>query len=478
MNRQGRTRAGKAEPEDIGEAVEFVRREELETAREEIERLRQENERLLRELETARRGQKRQTAPFSKGEPKTEPRKAGRKSGTAHGKHCRRGIPSAVDERYRAELPGKCECGADIAAGRTKRQYQEDIVRRKVVREFEVETGHCAGCGRYHQGRHRLQISDALDAAQSQVGPEAMALLAHLNKRMGLSLGHAVEVLRIGYGLEMSRAGAYRALARLAGKVKPTYEAMSAQIQRSPEVSIDETGWKVGGRLHWLWVAVNECLTVYRIEAGRGYEQAVKLAGAGYKGCLIHDGWIVYWRFTLALHQSCLWHILRRCRIMIEAASNPEATGLPRQVKGLLEKSLRLRDRRDGGEVSERGVWSAAGRLAAEMDRLLSEPWESEADRRLVKHLRRQEPHLFTFLHCPGVEATNNRGERAIRPAVIARKVWGGSRTAKGAEVQQVLASVLATCRQQAKDAFGRITALLRSPAESVLDLLPESGSP
>ena len=467
----------KREPQSV-ETIELVRREELDQALEEIQRLRQENDRLARELESARRSQKRQAAPFSKGEPKATPKKPGRKSGAAHGPHHRRRVPEMTGERYVAELSGQCECGGAIGWEQTKRQYQEDIVRRTVVREFQVQTGHCGGCGRYHQGRHALQTSDALDAAQVQVGPEAIALLAHLNKRMGLSLGHAVEVLRIGYQLEMSRGGAYRALARLARKAAPTYEALGVAVKQSPVVWIDETGWKVGGRLHWLWVAVGRQVTVYRIEDGRGFEQAAQLVGTGFAGCLIHDGWIVYWQFVQALHQSCLQHLLRRCQIMIETSGNRAAAQLPAQVKGLLEQGLELRDRRTRGEISERGVWSAGGRLAAEMERLLSRPWKNAANRRLEKHLRRQQPYLFTFLHCPGVEATNNRAERAIRPAVIARKVWGGSRTANGAQVQQVLASVLATCRQQAKDAFSRITDLLRSPVAVVLDLRPGPGSP
>ena len=456
-----------------GATVEFVPRAELERALAQVGELRRANDRLALELEQARRAQKRQTAPFSKGEPKADPKRPGRKPGEAYGTHHRRAVPGKVDEVHEAALPGQCACGGAIAVERTKCQYQEDIVRRTVVREFRVQLGRCGGCGRPHQGRHGLQTSDALDAAQAQIGPEALALLAHLSKRMGLSLGHAVEALRAGYGLEMSRGGACRSLARMARKAAPTYGALCAVVRRSPVVWIDETGWKVGGRLRWLWVAVCAQATVYMVQAGRGFEQAARLVGADFSGCLVHDGWSVYWRFARALHQSCIQHLLRRCREMVETGGRAAATGLPGQATRLLQAGLDVRDRRDKGEISEHGSWSAAGRLAARMGRLLDRRWRTAANRRLAKHLRRQEPHLFTFLHCPGVEATNNRGERGVRPAVIARKVWGGSRTANGAQTQQVLASVLQTCRQQGKDAFVRIVEMLRSPVPVLLDLVP-----
>ena len=86
------------------------------------------------------------------------------------------------------------------------------------------------------------------------------------------------------------------------------------------------------------------------------------------------------------------------------------------------------------------------------------------ANRRLARHLEHEQLWLFTFLHCLGLDATNNAAERAIRGMVIARKVWGGSRTWEGARTHQILASVLRTCWQQGKDAFTRGVRLLRAP--------------
>jgi hypothetical protein len=91
----------------------------------------------------------------------------------------------------------------------------------------------------------------------------------------------------------------------------------------------------------------------------------------------------------------------------------------------------------------------------------------------LAKHLCHERPYLFTFLYCPGLDATNNLAERVMRKLVVIRKNWGGNRTANGAQAQSVLTSVLCTARQQDKDAFELLVDLLRSPEPKLLDLLP-----
>ena len=94
------------------------------------------------------------------------------------------------------------------------------------------------------------------------------------------------------------------------------------------------------------------------------------------------------------------------------------------------------------------------------------------------QHSRHEQPHLFTFLHCPGLPATNNFAERAIRLMAMARKTWGGNRTANGARTQQIVASVLRTCWQQGKDAFDQLVKLLRSARPILLEIVPNGPSP
>lgn len=117
---------------------------------------------LLRsQLEERRRAGKRQAGPFSKGPPKADPKPPGRKPGDAYGQHKRREIPNQIDETYDVPLPPKCpHCGGThLADEAVHSQYQVEISRTIIHREFLIHCGHCTDCGTRVQGRHELQTS-------------------------------------------------------------------------------------------------------------------------------------------------------------------------------------------------------------------------------------------------------------------------------------------------------------------------------
>ena len=457
-------------------------KEELERRVESLERqlarALAENERLRKQLEEALRANQRSAAPFSKGEPKTNPKPPGRQPGAAYGQRATRPVPSRVDEQIPVPLPPLCpHCHGPVAVKNTQSQYQEDILRMTIIRRFDVAVGTCACCGRQVQGRHPLQTSDSLRVGEVQVGPEALSMAAVLNKELGLSHARTARVLELGYGLKWSRSGVCRALERLGNLAAPTYRQLQESLRQSPVVWLDDTGWRVAARPQNLRVLLSEQVTVYAIEAHRGYAEAAAILGEDYAGFLVHDGARCFYGFEQAFHQSCLEHLIRRCREMIQMAS-PAAAQFPWAVKTLLQQSLRLRDRYQQGEVSPQGLAVATGRLEAHLDRLLSRHFRCPDNQRLAKHLRHEQPHLFTFLRCPGLHATNNFAERAIRLMAMARKTWGGNRTANGARTQQILASVLRTCWQQGKSACDQLVKLLHSAHPILLEIVPAGPSP
>jgi transposase len=476
----GRTRRERDQARKESERLQ----KESERLQEEKQRLEDELKRLRKELETAQRAAKRQAAPFSRGQPKGNPQPPGRKSGTAHGRHYQRPIPDHVDEEIQVAAPEKCpDCGGPLRVERVESQYQEEIVRRTWIRRFQIPICRCQRCDQRVQGRHLLQTSDALGAAAVQVGPEAVTLGVLMNKSLGLPHADAAAILKHGFGLTMSRGGICRAIQRVACKAEATWHALRDAARRSELAHMDETGWKVEAQLRWLWAVVTDQITFCEILPGRGFTEAAAILGAEYAGWLIPDGLALYYKFLKAAHQSCVAHLIRRCRDMAAVAS-PAAARFPLAVKQLLEQGLALRDRYLRQEISLHGLWTATGRLEAKLDRLLARSYHERANRRLANHLLHERPYLFTFLYCPGlVDATNNVAERVIRLLVVIRKNWGGNRTENGARAQAVLTSVLCTARQQDQDVFALLTDLLRSRQPKLLDILPkvavgnESGS-
>lgn len=283
----------------------------------------------------------------------------------------------------------------------------------------------------------------------------------------------------MAFGLSVSRGGWCRALGRLARAAEPTYQGLIEVVRQAPVVAPDETGWRVGGLLNWLWVFVTAEVTVYAIQPGRGFEQAAAILTAEFSGALERDGWAPYRRFTQAEHQSCLAHLLRRSRHLLERAERGQAR-FPHAVQRILTAALDLRGRFAGGEVSLHGLAVARGRLEARLDRTLAGRITHPPNRRFAQHLLRERDSLFTFLARDDVEATNWRAEQAIRPAVVTRKVWGGNRTWAGARTQQILATVLRTCQQQGRDALAVFGQMLRQakPRSLVPAILKSARSP
>lgn len=465
-------------------------KQEIRRLEAEVKRLETENRRLQREkeeleekaaqlqeaLEKARRSGKRQAAPFSKGAPSKKPRRPGRRAGADYGRRAHRPPPERVDRTVDAPLPDCCpDCGEAIEEIKVVPQYHTDLPPvRPEVTQFNVYVGRCKGCKRRIQGRHQEQTSDALGAAASQVGPKTLALAADLNKGLGLPFGKVQGLFADFFGISITRGGICQAVHRVARAAEPTYEALRIWVRQAPVVSPDETGWKVGGTLRWLWVFVTQEVTVYAILPGRGFPEAASVLDEDFEGKLARDGWAPYRKFKSAIHQTCLGHLLGRCEEILETAVRGAAR-VPLAVKSILQHGLGLRDRRDAGEISPHGLDVATGMLRARMDRLLEWNPTVEDNRKLLQHLRNENDALFTFLEHPDVPATNWWAEQAIRPAVVTRKVCGGNRTWAGAHTQEVLASVLRTCRQQQRDPYPILIELLRSPDPTVAQILEPS---
>ncbi len=94
----------------------------------------------------------------------------------------------------------------------------------------------------------------------------------------------------------------------------------------------------------------------------RGFAEAAAVLGPDFAGVLVRDGWVAYRGFKKAPHQTCLAHLLRRCKDLQAAHPDSPWAGA---VQAVLRDGLALRTRSNAGEISEHGLASARGRLAA-----------------------------------------------------------------------------------------------------------------
>jgi len=438
-------------------------------------------------IQQATRAGKRQAAPFSKGPPKADPKKPGRKPGGGYGPNRSfRAAPPRVDEAHEAPLPACCpDCGGRIEPTGTACQYQVEIPRKPLYRRFDVSVGECRGCGRRVQGRHPLQTSDALGCCASQLGPDAQAAAVYLNKHAGLSHGKVARAFGGLFGIGLTAGGVSQTILRAGRRCEPDYRCILDRVRSAPWAVPDETGWRVGGWPGWLHAAVTADATAFGIFTGqgaRGFAASAQLLGEDYSGYLVRDGWKPYQSFRSATHQACVAHLLRRCKELLGTATRG-AVVFPRKVKALLHEGLEVRDARDAGRVSPGQAAAAAEGLQQRLGDLCRPVKANPANERFAAHLHRCHRDAFTYLRVPAglrLDATNHKAEQALRPAVVNRKVWGGSRTAAGARAQSVLMSVLRTAYQRGRDAVDYLSHTLRGTPDRtpLLPALPALPAP
>jgi hypothetical protein len=413
------------------------------------EQLRERNRRveeLEEENEELRKAVKRQAAPFrrrdSDKKPKSKHKKPGRKNGH-EGSNRPRPEDDEVDEEHEVPLL-ECPCcgGDELSELHPLIQYVEDIEVRRVVHKILTYSATCEDCGRV-RSRHPLQVSEATGAAGVGVGPNALAFALDLNKRLGLSLRKTSEVLKRHLGLSLSPGGLVQANHRLAEKLEGEYDALIEQLRDSAAVYADETSWWVGESGWWLWTFTNdEDTTVYSVQPKRSADVVDEFL-EGFDGVLISDCLNVYDNHPHD-QQKCYAHHLRAVSAALKL--RPDSAYL-RRVQLFLRTAMGVEP--DEPEPVDDELLE---RLEGWASKLLAGKRRDDVEEKIRNRLDKQRDCLFTFLTHPEVDATNNAAERAIRPAVIARKISCGNRTTRGKRTWEVSASLAASLDKRDED--------------------------
>lgn len=367
-------------------------------------------------------------------------------------------VPLPRDVQGQASCP---TCRAQLSNLKRHERMVEDLIpAQRVVTCYHTFSGYCPGCRKVIESRAPQQppAPAGVDLPQGQLGLGVLATAALLRVQYRLPFRQITQLLGDLPGLALSSGAVARQVQRMGRWLAGEYQRLKVLIRASAVVHMDETGWRVNGRNGWLWTMLSEHHTVYHAHPSRGQKVAEELLGDHFDGTLVSDFYAGYAHACVG-QQKCLAHLLRNLSETAAAQRAFAGGGFFRRCRRLIQELLLLKRQKPATPAA---VYEAKGRrLEARLDKLAQGPWQEPHARRLAARLKRHTGELTRFLWQDQVPPTNNAAERALRPAVVARKISGGSRSQRGADATAILLSVLRTATQQHRPLLETLTALL-----------------
>ena len=295
-----------------------------------------------------------------------------------------------------------------------------------------------------------------------------MAAAHVLHYGLGIPVRKVPAVLAVLTGVHLTQGALTQdALRRAADTVGAAYEQLRATVPAAPVVHTDDAGWRVGGEPAFLMAFETEAATGYQVRPRHWHVEVQEVIPADYIGVIVTDRGRSYdaQTFDDVRQQKCLAHIQRSLSNVL-ATKTGRGREFGERLKGLLQGALQLwHDYHDGTAID---FATEAKAMREEVTyHLRDRPLKDRDNQRLLNELgwHHDRGNLVRFLEDPRIEPINNRAERALRPAVIARKVSQCLKNGRGALAFEAFTSVLRTlAKNGAASLVEGLYHLFRSP--------------
>lgn len=438
-----------------------------------------EQDRRIAALEEALRESKRAKAPFTKGTRKASPKRPGRKPGQGLFKHREEPIAGPCDQVIPIDVPlpedqRQCPgCGVALVMSHEVATVEDmPVVPARVIKRFTVEVGRCPRCGLVRRGEHAELGRRQNGANAHQVGPQVKAQALALHYLSGLPLCKVPRVIEQTTGISLGQSALSQLACTLSGEgglLQATYTQLLEQVGRSPVVNTDDTGWRINATLAFVMGFFTTDTAYYQIRFRHRHQEVLEVLPIQKKGpkrLMGTDRGKSYEAraFDGEQMQKCLSHLLKNLS-QVEETKTGRAKHFASHLKILLREGIALWHLYRNKEISllvyrRRGKKLQSAINGHLRDRKLSDP----DNQRLLDGIGYQEDRgrVTLFLRNPEIEPTNNRAERGLRPAVIARKVSHCSKNERGALAYATLKSIFVTLSYRTGSAVRAFANLLR----------------
>jgi transposase len=326
------------------------------------------------------------------------------------------------------------------------------------VTEHQAEIKNCPHCGMENKADFPINVTQPV-----QYGSHIKSLAAYLNNYQFIPLARICELFEDMFDHSPSEAIILQANAILAERVKPATDIIKQKLINSPVIRNDETGFRVGGKRHWLHVASTNNLTYYDIHEKRG-KKAMDDIGIlpDFKGTSVHDHWKPYFAYDNFLHSLCNAHHLRELVFIYGQYQQEWATKMMELLIAIKEKVDETRPHNDHldqsdiksfekkyDEIVETGLMNNIPPPEKQLNKKKKRGKVKQTPaKNMLDRLKEFKEEVLRFMYDFDVPFDNNLGERDIRMTKVKQKISGCFRTIEGAKEFCLIRSYISTARK------------------------------
>ncbi|MGH2844244.1 MAG: IS66 family transposase [Solirubrobacteraceae bacterium] len=388
-------------------------------------------------------------------------KKSMRKSGGQPGHQGKRRelvAPERVSDRVE-HLPDCCGCG-HVFDGSEERvgdpvvhqQYELPVIVPLIFEHARVRL-RCPAC-------ERATLASLSAGAGSGFGPRADAHIAMLAGVFRLSRDQVRQTLVEVFGIPASKGAVDSAIMRMSAVLADPWAELKVAIGKAQVVHADETTWRLRGAQQYLWVAASALVACFRIDPTRTQAAAKELLGEESGGFIVSDRYVGYHFLDVLQQQLCWCHVIRQ---LVEVSQRSGAAGRRgTQLVKLARKVIAvhrefLADGHDPDWLSEQ-LQPLRTQIRALLEQCAAGHHTRTAN--FAAGLLEEYDALWTFCDVPDlqIDPTNNAAERAVRHAVLQRRLQGGTQSDHGSRWVERIQSVRETCRLQGRPVLGYLT--------------------